>query len=93
MTRRIANYGADRGWQGLNTMSTIGSYVIAASLLIFLVNLVRSLRGGPRAGDDPWEGQTLEWATTSPPPPHNFDELPPVRSYAPLMDLREERSS
>ena len=50
-----------------------------------------SLRRRVPAGDDPWQGHTLEWATTSPPPPLNFEApLPPIRSYAPLLDLREE---
>jgi cytochrome c oxidase subunit 1 len=58
--------------------------------VIFLVNLWLSLRHRVEAGDDPWQGQTLEWATSSPPPPLNFERpLPPVRSFAPLLDLRE----
>jgi cytochrome c oxidase subunit 1 len=90
MVRRIANYPAESGWTGLNVLASVGAYVILASLLVFAVNLLRSLRVGPPGGDDPWDGHTLEWATSSPPPLHNFDVLPPVRSYAPLMDLREE---
>jgi cytochrome c oxidase subunit 1 len=59
--------------------------------LVFLLNVVVSLRRRVPAGDDPWLGHTLEWATTSPPPPLNFEApLPPIRSYAPLLDLREE---
>jgi cytochrome c oxidase subunit 1 len=58
---------------------------------VFLVNVVVSLRRRVAAGDDPWMGHTLEWATSSPPPPLNFTgPLPPIRSYAPLLDLREE---
>ncbi len=90
MRRRIATYPAGEHWQGLNVLSTIGAWLIAISMVIFAVNLVSSLRRRVPAGDDPWQGQTLEWATTSPPPPHNFDALPPVRSHAPLLDLREE---
>jgi len=93
MTRRIANYPDNPGWGTLNLLATIGAFVILASILVFVVNVVRTLRGGVDAGDDPWDGQTLEWATTSPPPPHNFDALPPVRSYAPLLDLKQERES
>jgi cytochrome c oxidase subunit 1 len=52
--------------------------------------VARSVRGGELAGPDPWAGQSLEWVTSSPPPRHNFDRLPPVRSYAPLLDLRLE---
>ncbi len=89
MTRRIARYPASGGWQGLNILSTVGSFVIAASVLVFLVNVVISLRHRRPAGDDPWEGHTLEWATSSPPPRHNFTALPAIRSYAPLLDLRE----
>jgi cytochrome c oxidase subunit I len=90
MTRRIADYPSARGWEGLNALSTAGSYVIALSMVFFAVNVLVSLRRPLEAGDDPWGGQTLEWATTSPPPPGNFAALPPVRSHAPLLDLREE---
>jgi heme/copper-type cytochrome/quinol oxidase subunit 1 len=50
-----------------------------------------TLRRGPHAGDDPWEGNTLEWATTSPPPEHNFHSLAPVRSQRPVYDTRKQR--
>jgi cytochrome c oxidase subunit 1 len=71
-------------------VATVGAVVIFASIVVFLVNVVRSLRAGRPAGPDPWAGQTLEWATSSPPPRENFTApLPPVRSYAPLLDLRE----
>jgi cytochrome c oxidase subunit 1 len=93
MPRRVADYAGFHGWDDLNMLSTIGAYLILASIVVFLVNLYRSLRGGEPAGDDPWQGQTLEWATSSPPPRHNFDRLPPVRSYAPLLDLREEEAA
>jgi cytochrome c oxidase subunit I len=89
MPRRIADYQASEGWEGLNTLSTIGSYVVALGMLVFVANvLVSWLRAVP-AGPDPWEAQTLEWATTSPPPRHNYDgPLPPLKSAEPLMDLR-----
>ncbi len=91
MTRRIARYPQHPGWGTLNLIETIGAGIIALAVLVFLVNVVRSRRGGVLAGPDPWLGHTLEWATSSPPPRHNFDgPLPPVRSYAPLLDLREE---
>ena len=65
----------------------IGSFILAVGVLAFIWNLFHSLRHGEPAGDDPWGGQTLEWATTSPPPEHNFDSLPPIRSERPLWDL------
>jgi heme/copper-type cytochrome/quinol oxidase subunit 1 len=65
--------------------------MIAGSMLPLLWNVFSSLRGGKPAGDDPWEANTLEWATSSPPPRHNFTAaLPAIRSHAPLLDLREE---
>ncbi|MGN6201914.1 MAG: cytochrome c oxidase subunit I [Solirubrobacterales bacterium] len=90
MTRRVADYLPLHDWSTLNTISTVGAFTIALGVLVFLVNLMRSLRVGELVGPDPWEGQTLEWATTSPPPRHNFAALPPVRSHTPLFDLREE---
>jgi cytochrome c oxidase subunit 1 len=91
MTRRIARYPASTGWQTLNIVETLGAGVIALSVLVFVVNVAVSLRSRREAGDDPWGGQTLEWATSSPPPRHNFTRLPPIGSYAPLLDLREAR--
>src|SRR3954447_6653896 len=92
MQRRIANYPASSGFGDLNLVSTIGSFVIAVGVAVFLVNLVVSLRNGDPAGDDPWEGQTLEWATSSPPPHLNFrGRLPAIGSFAPLLDLRQAR--
>jgi cytochrome c oxidase subunit 1 len=88
MPRRIADYSSDAGFTDLNRLSTVGSYFIAIGVAVFLYNLYVSLRQRERAGDDPWEGHTLEWATTSPPPRFNFDSLPPIRSHAPLFDRR-----
>jgi cytochrome c oxidase subunit 1 len=92
MPRRIADYAGTAGWNELNLAATIGGFVIAASTVPFLWNVFVSLRNGPVAGDDPWEGNTLEWATTSPPPPYNFDRLPEIRSERPLFDLRHGRT-
>jgi cytochrome c oxidase subunit 1 len=93
MTRRISRYPASSGWQGLNKLETVGAFVIALSVLVFMLNVALSLRRRIHAGDDPWEGHSLEWATTSPPPRHNFATLPPIRSFAPLLDLREARAT
>ncbi len=88
MPRRIADYAADAGWNNWNMAATIGGFLIAASILPFLWNVFASLRNGKIAGDDPWEGNTLEWATSSPPPPYNFDHLPDIRSERPVFDAR-----
>ena len=88
MPRRIADYSADAGFTDLNRLSTVGSYLIAIGVAVFLYNLYVSLRRREPAGDDPWEGHTLEWATSSPPPRFNFRSLPPVTSHAPLLDRR-----
>jgi cytochrome c oxidase subunit I len=88
MPRRVVTYRESEGFGSLNLISTIGSFIIAVSVLFFAWNLWRSLRHGPRAGNDPWDGQTLEWATTSPPPERNFDALPPIRSERPFFDQK-----
>ena len=72
-----------------NLLATIGSFVLAAGIVVSLVNAIVSIRGGARAGHDPWTGETLEWFAPSPPPPHNFDVVPDVRSDEPLRDIRE----
>jgi heme/copper-type cytochrome/quinol oxidase subunit 1 len=71
-------------------VSTAGLGVLSFGVLLFLLNVLRThaLRLGTRAGNDPWRGDTLEWYTTSPPPPENFERLPPVTSARPLRDLR-----
>ena len=90
MARRIADYPANAGFTGLNAAATAGSFLIGIGVLLFLANIAWSLGRGAIAGDDPWGGQTLEWATSSPPPRLNFERpLPPVHSPAPLFDLRE----
>src|SRR5205809_1675676 len=87
MPRRIADY-ADPSWNGWNLLASVGGFVIGLSILPFLWNVFISLRNGKVAGDDPWEGNTLEWATSSPPPPYNFDRLPEIRSERPVFDAR-----
>ena len=77
MPRRIADYARTPGWTVYNLISTVGAFMIAVSVLPFLVNVVATFINGEKVGDDPWEANTLEWATTSPPPPYNFDTLPP----------------
>ena len=86
MPRRIFRYSQSPEWAGLNLISTIGAFVIATGMLIFLFNIFMSLRSGRPAGDDPWEGDTLEWATTSPPAAYNFARLPVVHSARPLKE-------
>jgi cytochrome c oxidase subunit I len=89
MPRRVADYLPSDGFTTLNRVSSIGAGLLAASTLPFLWNVWATLRGrvGRVAGNNPWNGQTLEWYTTSPPPPENFHGLPPIRSERPVWDL------
>ena len=88
MPRRIYTYAAGRGWEGLNLVASIGVIFQAAAIACLIWNIMRSLRKGAPAGNDPWDAWTLEWGTTSPPPEYNFAVLPEVRSSRPLWDLK-----
>jgi cytochrome c oxidase subunit I len=89
MPRRYADYAATDGFTVLNTISTIGAFILGASTLPFLWNVFHSYRyGRPVEVDDPWgHGNSLEWATSCPPPRHNFTELPRIRSERPAFEL------
>ncbi|HZS59275.1 MAG TPA: cytochrome c oxidase subunit I [Gemmatimonadaceae bacterium] len=86
MPRRIYVYPASAGWDTVNMLTSIGAFLFAAGLLIFIVNWFVSLRRGIKAGPNPWNGATLEWAVDSPPPPYNFAVIPTVRSRDPLWE-------
>jgi cytochrome c oxidase subunit 1 len=91
MPRRISRYPQHPAWGTLNLIESIGSVVIAVGVLVFFGNVWVSLRRRQPSGPDPWQGHSLEWWTSSPPPPLNFEApLPPITSYAPLQDLREQ---
>jgi cytochrome c oxidase subunit I len=88
MPRRVYTYSADSGWGTDNLISTIGAFILGTGVVLTFANVLWSLRHGHRAGPDPWKANTLEWFTTSPPPPHNFDVIPRVRSVEPMKDIR-----
>jgi cytochrome c oxidase subunit 1 len=88
MPRRIYTYAPGRGWELLNLITSLGVLLQMAATALFVWNVLDSVIRGDNAGDDPWDGWTLEWATSSPPPEYNFEKLPVVRSSRPLWDLK-----
>jgi cytochrome c oxidase subunit I+III len=86
MPRRVYSYPAETGWGAMNFIATLGALMIAASVLVFIVNLWRSRRHGELAGADPWGGGTLEWATASPPSAANFEAIPVVYGCNPVWE-------
>jgi cytochrome c oxidase subunit 1/cytochrome c oxidase subunit I+III len=84
MPRRVVTYRAGDGVTLWNQLSTIGAFLLTVGLLIGLYDLLHAWRSGPRATDDPWGGDTLEWATASPPRPFNFARIPIVGGRHPL---------
>jgi heme/copper-type cytochrome/quinol oxidase subunit 1 len=90
MLVHTATFDASEEWELGNLVVSAGAAIVGLGLLVLVLDLLGSIlaRRGRAAGADPWGGQTLEWATTSPPPRHNFDALPEIRSGTPLLDLR-----
>jgi cytochrome c oxidase subunit I+III len=84
MPRRVYTYPEEMGWGDLNMLATLGAYVLAGGVAIYIANLVISARQGRIAGPNPWDASGLEWATSSPPPPYNFGRTPFVESRHPL---------
>ncbi|MBI4497008.1 MAG: cbb3-type cytochrome c oxidase subunit I, partial [Chloroflexi bacterium] len=86
MPRRIYTYPAGMGWELWNFVATVGVFILGLSILVFLWNVFASVRTGARAGNDPWDGQSLEWSIPSPPPEYNFAAIPSVHSRRPFWD-------
>ncbi|MBS0470389.1 MAG: cytochrome c oxidase subunit I [Proteobacteria bacterium] len=88
MPRRIYTYADGMGWDWVNLTITAGSFVFAFGVLLLIANVVRSVKAGRFAGANPWDAPTLEWATSSPPPPYNFVVIPTVGGAHPLWEDR-----
>jgi cytochrome c oxidase subunit I+III len=88
MPRRVYTYQSGLGWDTLNLIATIGGFMFAFGVLLTFINIAVSHRRGARAGPDPWGADSLEWATSSPPPDYNFAAIPLVASRHPLWDQR-----
>jgi len=88
MPRRVYTYAAADGWSTWNLVASLGAFALGASVLVFLWNVLKTSRSGAPAPSDPWDGATLEWSVSSPPPPHDFDVVPTVTSQRPFWDMK-----
>ncbi|HWE44021.1 MAG TPA: cytochrome c oxidase subunit I [Gemmatimonadaceae bacterium] len=90
MPRRVYTYLEGTGWGDLNLAASLGALLLAGGVVVFLGNVVHSLRHGAAAGANPWDAETLEWATSSPPPSYNYPNVPVVAGRAPLWESGDE---
>ncbi len=90
MPRRVYTYAPEMGWGGMNLVASIGAAIIAVSVILFIINVITSLRSGAVAGDNPWDADTLEWGTSSPPPPYNFAHPPTAEGRSALWVRTDE---
>jgi cytochrome c oxidase subunit I len=91
MPRRVYTYPAGMGWDTLNMVETVGAVIVVVGMLLFILNVVMSLRTGAQAGENPWGASSLEWSTSSPPPEYNFVTIPTVIGREPLWDAHDEQ--
>jgi cytochrome c oxidase subunit 1 len=89
MPRRVYTYLPSLGWGPLNLLATIGAGILSMSVIVFLVNVAKAWRRPCDAPDNPWAADTLEWATSSPPPHFNFSAIPVVESRHPMWERSE----
>ena len=92
MPRRIFTYDSEMGWAFWNAFETVAAYAVAFGVLIFVINMIKSWTGGKKAGDDPWDGRTLEWSIPSPPPVYNFRDIPVVKSLDDFWHTKQNSS-
>jgi cytochrome c oxidase subunit 1 len=90
MPRRVYTYSSEMGWDLLNMLSTIGALIIALSVIVFVYNFFYSMRKKELSGSDPWDGRTLEWSISSPPPHYNFAEIPNVSGLDPFWEQKRQ---
>jgi cytochrome c oxidase subunit 1/cytochrome c oxidase subunit I+III len=92
MPRRIYTYPGNLGWDGMNLAETIGAFILAFGVLLSLWNFMISRRSGVRAGNNPWNADSLEWEISSPPPEYNVERIPVVATRHPLWDDFDEQA-